>query len=157
MTTTKLVVCESADGWSLHAPGSTDDEIATGDAPALVDGPWTDDEHVVPAAAYAEARRILAAIEDTTMTRYAMIDSHTGYIWGVEDAPSPVAACAQMDRSVDPSAAESRTYREIAASDSDDHYLVYDASGLSVEVTDGQDEAQIAAVEALPLVTRIAF
>jgi hypothetical protein len=25
-------------GWSLHAPGSTDEDIATGDAPALVTG-----------------------------------------------------------------------------------------------------------------------
>lgn len=33
-----LVLCESTDGWSLHAPGSTDDEIAAGDAPYLVCG-----------------------------------------------------------------------------------------------------------------------
>lgn len=25
-------------GWSLHAPGSTDEDIATGDAPALLTG-----------------------------------------------------------------------------------------------------------------------
>lgn len=35
----ELVLCESPDGWSLHAPGSTDEEIATGDAPYLVSGP----------------------------------------------------------------------------------------------------------------------
>lgn len=33
-----LVLCESPDGWSLHAPGSTDDEIASGDAPYLMCG-----------------------------------------------------------------------------------------------------------------------
>lgn len=33
-----VVLCESADGWSLHAPGSTDEAIACGDAPALVTG-----------------------------------------------------------------------------------------------------------------------
>lgn len=33
-----LVLCTSADGWSLHAPGSTDEQIATGDAPYLVSG-----------------------------------------------------------------------------------------------------------------------
>lgn len=33
-----LVLCESPDGWSLHAPGSTDEDIATGDAPYLVCG-----------------------------------------------------------------------------------------------------------------------
>lgn len=34
----KLVLCQSTDGWSLHAPGSTDEEIASGDAPYLVSG-----------------------------------------------------------------------------------------------------------------------
>jgi|GEM_PF-2936990 len=34
----KLVLCESPDGWSLHAPGSTDDDIASGDAPYLASG-----------------------------------------------------------------------------------------------------------------------
>jgi len=33
-----LVLCESADGWSLHAPGATDDDIASGDAPYLACG-----------------------------------------------------------------------------------------------------------------------
>lgn len=55
-----FVVCESADGWSLHAPGSTDEEIARGDAPPLVSGPWGNDDHVIPASAYEEARRVLA-------------------------------------------------------------------------------------------------
>ena len=26
-------------GWSLHAPGTTDEDIATGEAPALTSGP----------------------------------------------------------------------------------------------------------------------
>lgn len=33
-----LVLCQSADGWSLHAPGSTDEDIASGDAPYLASG-----------------------------------------------------------------------------------------------------------------------
>src|SRR5690606_5410623 len=56
----KLVVCESPDGYSIHAPGSTDEQIASGDAPPLVSGPWTDDEHVVPASAFDRARLVLA-------------------------------------------------------------------------------------------------
>jgi hypothetical protein len=52
-----FVPCESADGWSLHAPGSTDAEIASGDAPALVSGPWEGDEHVIPASGYETARQ----------------------------------------------------------------------------------------------------
>jgi len=53
---TDLVLCESADGWSLHAPGSSDDEIAAGDAPYLVSG---DGEPT--AADYATALRVLSA------------------------------------------------------------------------------------------------
>lgn len=37
-----LVLCRSDTGdggWSLHAPGSTDEQIATGEAPYLVSGP----------------------------------------------------------------------------------------------------------------------
>lgn len=45
-TADDLVLCRRADGWSLHAPGSTDDDIASGDAPCLVSGegePTADD------------------------------------------------------------------------------------------------------------------
>jgi hypothetical protein len=38
ITARDLVLCRSADGWSLHAPGSTDEQIANGDAPYLVSG-----------------------------------------------------------------------------------------------------------------------
>jgi hypothetical protein len=34
-----FVVCRSPDGWSLHAPGSTDAAIASGAAPYLMTGP----------------------------------------------------------------------------------------------------------------------
>ena len=40
--TAPLVLCRSDagdGGWSLHAPGSTDEDIATGEAPALTSGP----------------------------------------------------------------------------------------------------------------------
>ena len=44
-----LVLCRSDcgdGGWSLHPAGSTDEQIASGDAPVLVSGPaqWDDDE-----------------------------------------------------------------------------------------------------------------
>jgi len=56
----ELVVCESADGYSIHTPGSSDEEIASGDAPPLVTGPWIDDEHIIPESAFDAARRALA-------------------------------------------------------------------------------------------------
>lgn len=54
-TADDLVLCESADGWSLHAPGSTDEDIASGDAPYLVSG-----EHPISKADYDRALRVLA-------------------------------------------------------------------------------------------------
>jgi hypothetical protein len=55
-----FVICESADGFSLHAPGSSDEAIANGDAPYLISEPWPDDEHIIPDSAYAAARAELA-------------------------------------------------------------------------------------------------
>lgn len=51
-----LVICQTADGWSLHAPGSTDEEIATGDAPLLSHGEGTPTPQDY-AAAFREFRR----------------------------------------------------------------------------------------------------
>ena len=34
----EFVLCTSDDGWSLHAPGCHDEDIASGDAPTLVSG-----------------------------------------------------------------------------------------------------------------------
>ncbi len=57
---TTLTLCLSDDhtpGWSLHAPGVTDEQIATGDAPYILSGPTagpSDDD-------YAEALRLYQA------------------------------------------------------------------------------------------------
>jgi hypothetical protein len=45
--TPKFVLCRSDQGdggWSLHAPGSSDNDIATGDAPYITSGPAEWDE-----------------------------------------------------------------------------------------------------------------
>ena len=45
--TAEMVLCRSDQGdggWSLHRPGATDDEIASGDAPYLVSGTAEQDE-----------------------------------------------------------------------------------------------------------------
>lgn len=38
MATDELIPCLSATGWSLHAPGSSDEDIREGNAPPLVSG-----------------------------------------------------------------------------------------------------------------------
>ena len=65
--TDKLILCRSHmgdGGWSLHAPGSTDEDIANGDAPPLVTGTSRKRAGVwlrPNARDYADALRILAA------------------------------------------------------------------------------------------------
>ena len=58
-TVLELITAESADGWSLHAPGSSDEAIANGDAPALSDGPWPDDAHIIPKCGFEKAIKAL--------------------------------------------------------------------------------------------------
>jgi hypothetical protein len=53
-TADDLVLCESPDGWSLHAPGSTGWEIAEGDAWYLANG-----DHPITDADYTRALREL--------------------------------------------------------------------------------------------------
>ena len=50
-----LIVCysDNDDGWSLHAPGSTDEEIAYGDAPYILSGPGEPTQADYDAAAAA--------------------------------------------------------------------------------------------------------
>lgn len=61
-------VVESPDGWSLHVPGASDEEIREGKAPPLVCGPWEDDEHVIPEWAYERAKAAMAAQRFTYRT-----------------------------------------------------------------------------------------
>lgn len=50
-----LVLCASGDGYSLHAPGSTDDDIASGGAPYL----WSGEEHPGPVERRAALREMI--------------------------------------------------------------------------------------------------
>lgn len=47
MSKNDLILVQEADGWSFHAPGSTDEEIADGSAPYITcgEGIATDDDH----------------------------------------------------------------------------------------------------------------
>lgn len=60
---TNLVVCESADGWSLHAPDATDEAIASGDAPPILTGAWESEEHEIPESAVRQAEAMWAERE----------------------------------------------------------------------------------------------
>jgi len=57
----EFVAVESPDGWSLHAPGASDEDIREGRAAPLVSGPWIDDERSIPDVGFDYALRALRA------------------------------------------------------------------------------------------------
>jgi len=88
-----------------------------------------------------------------TDTRFAMIDLNSGYVWGVETADDAVAACRQMDQAI---GGVDRIYdkhgpNSYAERRGQSGYIVY-AVPAEFDVDDGQDAAQIVAVEAHPRV-----
>jgi hypothetical protein len=85
------------------------------------------------------------------MNTYAILESNTGYVWGVVQAESAIAACAVCDAEVGGDRDEG-AYEEVGTSELRTTRGVYDVrtapAGFSVQ--DGQDRDEIAAVEALP-------
>ena len=74
-TADDLVLCQSADGFSLHPPGSTDEEIANGDAPYLVSGPGEPTD-----ADFERALKILSERERETWYTWRTDAAHGG-LW----------------------------------------------------------------------------
>jgi len=88
------------------------------------------------------------------MTRYILIDSNSGYVWGDETADSPVGAARLVDEGV---GEYGRSYTEEYSRPSESHYIVYEAADDTPEITNGQDDTQIAIVDALPIVARVVY
>ena len=89
------------------------------------------------------------------MTRYILIDEHSGFVWGDVVAADPIAACRALDEGV---GEYGRTYEEIGARrrfDGRSGYHVHEAPADFPAVDDGQDQATIDAVTALPLIERV--
>lgn len=80
---------------------------------------------------------------------YAIIENYSGFVWSVQVAADPIAACRQMDETL---GAPGRAYEEGGVADLRTTAAVYDVrlAPAGFDVDDGQDPAQIAAVEALP-------
>jgi hypothetical protein len=88
------------------------------------------------------------------MTKFAVIDEHSGYVWGVTKAADAIEACRILDADA---GEHGRTYTDIgrgARFDGRSGYHVYRAPD-DFTIDDGQDEDQIASVEGLPLETRV--
>jgi hypothetical protein len=89
--------------------------------------------------------------EKESMQRFAIIESNSGYVWGVVDAETALAACAACDAEVGGDRGEG-AYEEVSASELRTTRGVYDVrtAPAGFDVQDGQDRDEIAAVEALP-------
>lgn len=90
------------------------------------------------------------------MTRYILIESNSGFVWGEAEAPDPIAACRAVDERLGETG---REYREIAGRfDGRDGYVVYTApAGFAWAdgTGDGQSPDVIAQVSALPAAARV--
>lgn len=73
--------------------------------------------------------------------KYAIIDNHTGFVWGQTTAATPIDACQAIDLDISPGIL--RRYSEISISEaSSPHYIVYETPA-GWHCDDGQDQAQI--------------
>lgn len=84
------------------------------------------------------------------VTRYILIESKSGYVWGEARADDIVSACRAVDADI---GGESREYEALGhyPRDTSTCYVVYDATGADVVVTDGQSQSLIDAVSTLPV------
>ena len=87
------------------------------------------------------------------MTRFAILESNSGYVWGVVDAENALDACSVLDREIGADRGEG-AYESAGFSDLNATRGVYDVRTAPVgfDVPDGQDEAAIETVNALPRV-----
>lgn len=80
------------------------------------------------------------------MTRYAIVDVHSGYIWGVQDAANEIEACRLMDENL---GEYDRKYEHGQGG-----YMVFIAP-TDFECDNGQDEGKIEQVSCMPLAASI--
>ena len=85
------------------------------------------------------------------MQRFAILESNSGYVWGVVDAETAIDACSVCDAEIGGDRGAGQ-YESASYSDLRTTRGVYDVriAPAGFDVQDGQDPASIAAVEALP-------
>jgi len=87
------------------------------------------------------------------LRRYAIIDNASGFVWGVANATSPIEACRVIDAEI--GGLDNPKYAVVWRLDGNETgYAVY-AVPADFDVTDGQDEVQIAATEAYEKVATV--
>jgi hypothetical protein len=85
------------------------------------------------------------------MKTYAIIDTNSGYVWGVVDSDSARQACYDVDVQAGGWHQEPGEYQEVSQSEIRSGRSLYDVRVApdGFDVADGQDKDEIAAVEAL--------
>jgi hypothetical protein len=83
------------------------------------------------------------------MTRFAILETNSGFVWGVVDAADAIEACRLIDEDF---GSYGRLYREGSVSDLWTTEGAYDVriAPTSFDAPDGQDGCAIAAVDAMP-------
>ncbi len=88
------------------------------------------------------------------MPRYAIIESVTGYVWGVVDASSARDACYTVDRvnGAGPSWGAEGTFLRVSARELHTNRSLYDVRLVppGFDVWDGTSHESVAAVKAMP-------
>ena len=93
------------------------------------------------------------------MTRYVLIDKHSGYVWGEAEADDPVDACRRLDAEIAGNGyVDEHEYclgNAEQQRDASQGYFVYVAPDDWPEVTDGRSQTEIERVMALPEVAYV--
>jgi hypothetical protein len=88
--------------------------------------------------------------KEDAMNYYAVIDNHSGYLWGIAKANSPQAACEQVDNDISPDLPREYlpiSINKLAANDTAYHVFEIDLETYnSLQDEDGQDEAVLDAI-----------
>lgn len=87
--------------------------------------------------------------EGKAMTRYALIDKHSGYVFGVVEAKDPLAAVRAVDAEDGDGPYDYEEHGPQARVAGDGYYVYEAPAGYDCE--DGQDDGVIATVSAMPL------
>ena len=83
------------------------------------------------------------------MKRFAIIESNSGFIFGVVDAENPLAACAALEADIGVDRGEGAY--EYAEYETGDIYFVHEVPD-GFEVQNGQDQEEINAADLMPRV-----
>lgn len=88
------------------------------------------------------------------MAHYVLIDHNSGYVWDEVDADTPIEACRKVDEKL---GVHGRDYKPAFANTIDHGYHVHEAPADWTPVDDGQSQAEIDRVSALPVAAVVTY